>query len=575
LLRTRAHTAVCLLALLASACTWSDPETVALAGVQPARAPNYAGVTVTISGSGFEPDVRVDFDRPDGSTVDAVFEVTLRSGAERIPLTNVVRLSSTALRATVPAGEPPGTYAVEVRSPQGQVATLPSAFVLFADAAPLARLTVSPGGGTADATEFALDASGTTDAEDPSTALQFRFDSNGDGAWTNWSPSPIHLQMYGLPGVYTAAVQVRDSTGNVATATVLVVVGAAGTVVRVTTGLDERDAGATPASPGGAGLSLREAIDWVNAQPTPKLITLAAPLDIVMTGVASQRGLTLTAPGAAVVGEPAVTLDFGVINQTCITLDGPGQRLVGVTLRGCDGTFVKMSTTSEGSQVAQIVAVPSTPYWAYGIEADSTSATTSWIGPGNDLTGLWIPLKVDGANYEVFGNRVHGNALGAKLSGSRVRVWQNVFSGSVVGPSLPGIGVEVGSGPGPVEILQNVFDGNQGGGLQAASVSGLTVRNNLFTGNSTFGMTALPAGLTHDHNGYFANGSGAVSTGLSTGTSDVLLDPLFVDAAGGDFRLLHGSPAIDAGIDTGIDVNGPVSGLFSGLAPDLGAAEMQ
>jgi hypothetical protein len=124
-----------------------------------------------------------------------------------------------------------------------------------------------------------------------------------------------------------------------------------------------------------------------------------------------------------------------------------------------------------------------------------------------------------------------------------------------------------------VEILQNVFDGNAGDGVQAADGAELTVRNNLFTSSGGLGLNALPAGLTHDHNGYFGNAGGAVAPGLSTGPTDPLLDPLYVDGAGGDYRLLPESPAIDAGIDTGLDVNGPGPGLYDGPAPDLGASE--
>lgn len=465
-----------LLALAASACSWGGSSGPTLASIDPAEAPNHVDVPLRISGRDFEPEVWVDFDDPGASRVDGLFSVSLVLGSERIALTGVARTSSTELRGTLPAGAPPGLYALEVRDPRGRTGSLPAALRIFV------------------------------------------------------------------------------------------------AQVAVTTAADEADAGATPWAPGGTGLSLREAVAWVNAQGTPTAITLAAPLTVAMSG--PQTYMTLTAPGAAVVGEPGVVLDFGGINQNCLTLDGPDQRLVGVTLRGCAGTFVAMSPDSGGSQVSGVTfEVTGSRYWAYGILAQASSATPSRIGPGNDLSGLWIGLKIDGANYEIFENRIHDNSVGARLAGGAARLWRNAFYAHVRGGSNRGVGVDLLVGPGPVELLHNVFDRNGGSGVEAASVASLTVRDNLFTHNGAFGLSAVRSGLLHDHNGYFANASGDLSSGLAYDLTDLLHDPLFLDGPAGDYRLDAASPAIDAGIDTGLDVNGAEPGLFSGLAPDLGPFE--
>jgi hypothetical protein len=48
-------------------------------------------------------------------------------------------------------------------------------------------------------------------------------------------------------------------------------------------------------------------------------------------------------------------------------------------------------------------------------------------------------------------------------------------------------------------------------------------------------------------------------------TNTIETDPLFMDAAGGDYRLQGGSPLIDAGVNVGL--------AFEGSAPDIGARE--
>lgn len=566
-----------LAALAASACTWGAPAGPFLTAVTPTEAPSALETSLRITGSSFEPEVLADLDRPGQSDVDASFTVTLVSGSTRIDLGEVERLSSSELSATLAAGAAPGLYDVEVRDPRGKVGSLPAAFVVYVPMPPRAKLAVSPGGGTVDATLFTLDASGSADDRHPLAGLEFRFDANGNGSWSSWRSSPIYTFTYESPGTYTAAVEARDTFGLHGWATALVVVATAGTgtgsEVRVTTALDESDAGASPTTPGGTGLSLREAVTWVNAQGSARTITFAGPMTITMTP--PQTYMTLSAPGAAIVGERGVVLDFGGINQPCLTLDAGGQKLVGVELRGCVGNFVTLSTASAGSQVAQVQFTVNTGprYWAYGIVAKGGPTPQSLIGPGNVLTGLWIALKIDGTGYQIVGNDVVDNAVGALLGGTAARVWGNTFARQVAGGSNKGISVQISNGAGPVEILSNTFDRSGGPAIDAAAVASLTVRDNLFTNGGALGLNALPAGLTHDHNGYFGNAGGAVAAGLATGATDLLADPLYADAAGGDYRLLPGSPARDAGVDVGLDLNGAAPGNWSGLAPDLGAFE--
>jgi hypothetical protein len=446
------------------------------------------------------------------------------------------------------------------------------------DTAPLARLTVRPGGGTAGETIFALDASASSDAEDAPSSLRFRFDAGEGLGFGALSAVPALDHVYLTPGIFQAAVEVLDPAGLSSFASAVVVVAAGGDEIPVTTAIDERDPDASPEAPGGAGLSLREAIEWVNSQGEAKVITMAAPLTVTMTG--AQKDLVLTAPGAAVVAEPGVTLDFDGFNLACLVLDGPDQLLAGVSLRGCDSIFVTLSPGSHGSQVTQCSIGPGPAAIGVNGQADSPGGPplpppASLVGPGNDLAGLDTGVRLTGTDYAVVGNGIHHNSVGVVATGVRATLVGNRIHDNTgtSGPNV-GTGLLVSQGPGPVTVLHGVFEGNGASGIAASTIP-LVVRNSIFTRNESFGIDA-PAGDFEPGalgpNGYHQNGAGPLSS-LSPETGDVLEDPLFVNDPAGDFRLLPASPAVDAGLDTGLDVNGAGEASFWGAAPDLGAEE--
>ena len=78
---------------------------------------------------------------------------------------------------------------------------------------PTALYSVSPTSGTTS-TNFAFDASGSTDNEDPTSDLQVRWDFDGNGSWdTNWDTEKNQNHQYSSENTYTAKLEVKDTEG--------------------------------------------------------------------------------------------------------------------------------------------------------------------------------------------------------------------------------------------------------------------------------------------------------------------------------------------------------------------------
>jgi hypothetical protein len=103
-----------------------------------------------------------------------------------------------------------------------------------------------------------------------------------------------------------------------------------------------------------------------------------------------------------------------------------------------------------------------------------------------------------------------------------------------------------------------------GGGTQATLVN-VIARGGVADVDATTGGPACSAG--------YSNLRPELSPSLTLGAGIQSAEPLFADAAGGDFRPLAGSPTIDAGTGDALNGTNDPDGQPRGLTPDIGAYE--
>jgi hypothetical protein len=410
---------------------------------------------------------------------------------------------------------------------------------------PIAAFTLSPPAG-ATSTEFSADASGSSDAEDTFDALVFDWDWQSDGTYDDSGATARHI--YGAAGDYAVTLRVTDTDGNTAFATRTVAVVDPVDLLLVNIGIDEDDNGATAAMPGGSGLSLREAMNIANGTTGRQLITFEPGITVavafglpVLSDIADVYGNGTAVDGSALGG-----------NGPCLRLLGT-VRLFDLEVYGCPGAPIAIQGGND-SVVSRCYVHDN------GTSVQSLNGANNVIGPDNEIArSADAGLYVNSADVTVIGNTIHGNAGETLRTGGgaqRINVHGNLLLGGTTSIVMAGS---------EATIWHNTVVDAQESGIQIVNASGIDLRNNIFVDLGGYAISGSDADFaTQDYNLFFATGGGTCSA-CTAGPASIELDPLFVDADAGDYRLSASSPAIDAGIDVGLP--------FSGNAPDLGYYE--
>ncbi len=417
---------------------------------------------------------------------------------------------------------------------------------------------VTPGLGWHDSTPttFTGDASGSVAGQPASEPLSYSWDWDGDGNEDDTGATSDHV--YAAPGTYEVALRVTGADGAQAFDTFVVVVAPRAAVHEVTTAVDESDAEATPAAPGGAGLSLREALSHAASIGSNQNVLVPPGTQISLTDeLVLTSGVTVVADGAAVDGESASPSSF------CLDITEPDVRVFGLEVRNCRRHPIRVLDVG-GVWLSRLDVHDNPTHIA-------ASGSGNRFGPGNLVRRSSTHGMTTYGNWRIERSRFEdnvGRALdlsGVSLGGTVVG---NVFSGNALGTFLA-VGFQGGT------IVHNVFHANAGSGLTAGNgASDNVVQNNAFSSNGAYGIEAPDAAFAMlSHNAYFENAAGPCSA-CSPSARSITADPGFVDPQTGDFHLLATSPLVDGGASTSEDTNGPAPSLFSGAAPDIGAYEL-
>ena len=230
---------------------------------------------------------------------------------------------------------------------------------------------------------------------------------------------------------------------------------------------------------------------------------------------------------------------------------------------------------------------PNAAYSGQGIYSDTCNNVTITRNNTSNNWGCGYMIEKASNNVISYNISVNDNQYGQTLANS-VFADQPASIKVRAGEDVDATGHHVYN-----NVVYGGWHGIDVGAADTSLINNTVVRNNIVVSNH-YQLYINPGGnndVTHgsgnvyDHNCFGAEGAtlaywtgtGAIATydnletAYGSAMNNVESDPLFVNAAGGDFRLQLGSPAINAGVGVGLVTD--YSGFLVGATPEIGAFE--
>lgn len=218
-----------------------------------------------------------------------------------------------------------------------------------------------------------------------------------------------------------------------------------------------------------------------------------------------------------------------------------------------------------------------------GLFASSVTVTLRYndfisnTSQGDDGPAMWIGDSALDADSNV----ISYNTSNVGWVGGAVRLWQvttTLTNNLIAQNQASGVNVTESD----VGFVNNTIVSNTVEGIGVYDGSTLPLlRNNIIADNGSYGVAGDGSVTLSEYNNLWNNGSGSYEmVTVTVGSGNLAVDPLFVDAASGDYHLQPDSPCVDTGTGNGApttDVEGdprPVDGDLDGTATvDMGADE--
>ncbi|HEY3411814.1 MAG TPA: right-handed parallel beta-helix repeat-containing protein [Armatimonadota bacterium] len=202
----------------------------------------------------------------------------------------------------------------------------------------------------------------------------------------------------------------------------------------------------------------------------------------------------------------------------------------------------------------------------YGVYVYGTTATIT----NNSVSGIrYRGIVVDLGTASLANNTVNNNrGVGVYVAGTAT-----LTNNAIIGNQDIGVYLTRGTST----LTNNTIASNAGDGVHVPGGTANLI-NNIVAYNGTFGVIVFGNTVsTFSHNDVYGNTAGDYSAYTPpTGQGNISQDPLFVNRTAGGYRLLAGSPCIDAGDDSVVtlgqlDLDGKPRVI--GTHVDLGAYE--